>query len=255
MPGIAKEVWGQRLFHDITMRLRPRKRPFLMSNTDGIDNGNRNRPSHPASHRYPITWTGDTFAEWRYLQMGIANAVDFGVLALQPYINEDLGGHHSQPTNELYIRFLQFGALSPAMRVHCTLKQERHPWSFGEEAEQIVRDYTYLRYRLLPTIYSSARRAFEDGTPLLRRCDLEWPSYRKATSNQQFLFGGSLLIAPVVESRFREPKPISGDMFQTPDGKPGLLGAYYRSPDFSGEPVQQRVDPGSISSLKESLTS
>ncbi len=242
LPGLAKEVWGQRLFHDITARFRPRSRPMIMSNVDGIDNGIRNRPPHPASHRFPITWTGDTFAEWRYLEMGIANCVDYGVVALQPYLNEDLGGHHSQPTSELYIRFLQYGAFSPTMRIHCTLNQERHPWSFGEEAESIAKDYILLRYRLLPTLYTAARRAYETGTPPLKRCDLEWPTYRQSSSNQQFLFGEDLLIAPVTESRFGEPTAIATAFLRTPDGRPGLQAEYFAGPTLEGAPFEIRTD-------------
>ncbi|HEY3783104.1 MAG TPA: TIM-barrel domain-containing protein [Fimbriimonadaceae bacterium] len=242
MPGLAKEVWGQQLYHDITLRYRPNSRPMIMSNVDGIDNGNRNRPSHPASHRFPITWTGDTFAEWRYLLLGVQNAVDFGVLALQPYINEDLGGHHSHPTDEFYLRFLQFGVFSPTTRVHCTWAQERHPWSFGAEVEEIVTDYVKLRYRLLPTIYSAARQAYESGQPLLRRCDLEWPDYEGASSNEQFLFGEDLLIAPVTSSRHADPEIVAPEFLQADNGNQGLKGEYFANVDLEGEPAFRRVD-------------
>src|ERR1041384_8206747 len=146
-PGIRREVWGMRLYHDITQRFRPDRRPLIMSNVQGIDNAHRKYPSHPAAHRYPIWWTGDTAANWDFLRMGIANAVDGGVVSLLPYMSEDLSGHTGRPGLELYVRFLQYGALSPIMRLHCTRDQTRDPWAFGDEAERIVTEYARLRYR------------------------------------------------------------------------------------------------------------
>ena len=53
--GLDREVWGQRLYTDTKAQLRPDQRPIMMS-----------MPSdHPASHRYPIWWTGDINSESR----------------------------------------------------------------------------------------------------------------------------------------------------------------------------------------------
>lgn len=243
MPGIAKEVWGQRVFHDITQRARPNQRPLVMSNVEGIDNGQRNGAPHPAGHRYPITWTGDTGAMWPYLVKGIANGVDSGVVSLLPYVNEDLGGHWSTPTPELYVRFIQYGAFSPIMRVHCTLGQDRHPWAFGEEAESITRDYVKMRYRLLPTLYSAARRAYDDGTPIMRRCDLEWPQYKEAADSQQFMFGDDILVAPVNEGIQPPATVIPANLLRTEDGQPGLTGEYFKNADLEGKSSFIRIDP------------
>lgn len=243
MRGISKEVWGQRVFHDVTQRFRPDQRPLIMSNVEGIDNGERKYAPHPAGHRYPITWTGDTGALWPYLRQGIANGVDSGVISLLPYVNEDLGGHWAHPTPELYVRFLEYGAFSPIMRVHCTLGQDRHPWTYGDEAEGIVRDYINLRYRLLPTLYSASRRNFEDGTPILRRCDLEWPQYAEAADPQQFLFGDDLLVAPVNEGLAPDGKLVPGELLKTSDNQPGFFGEYFDNAQLEGKPNFTRVDP------------
>jgi len=115
--GIRREVWGMRLYHDITERFRPERRPLIMSNVQGIDNGRRNYPPHPAAHRYPFWWTGDTSAEWESLQRGIANAVDCGVISLQPYLSEDLTGHYMRPKPELYARSLRsLASIAPAAK-------------------------------------------------------------------------------------------------------------------------------------------
>jgi hypothetical protein len=242
VPGLRKELWGMRLYHDMTQRFLPGRRPLLMSNVQGIDNGRRNYPPDPAAHRYPIWWTGDTHAYWEFLRLGVANGVDSGVLALLPYVSEDLGGHGGMPTSELYVRFLQFGAFSPVMRVHCTKEQTRYPWAFGAEAERIVTDFIRLRYRLLPTIYTAARRAYDDGTPLLRRCDLEWPAFKEAADNTQYLFGDDLLVAPITASMFENLAPVPAQFLRTADGKAGLRGEYFANTKLTGRPTLTRQD-------------
>ena len=197
-PGLEKEVWGMRLYHDLTRDFRPERRPLILANADGIDNGRLDAPAHPAAHRYPAWWTGDTVAEWRYLRMGVANAVESGLHALTPYVHEDLGGHHGQPGAELFVRFMQFGAFSPVARIHCTTKVHRHPWEYGAEVERIVGDHFRLRRRLLPTLYAAAHEAHRTGTPLLRRCDLEWPEHPEAADSTQYLLGDDLLVAPIL---------------------------------------------------------
>ena len=57
-PNLNKEVWGMRLYHDTTARVRPEQRPLIMANVDGIDNGMRRRPMDVAAHRFPIPMDG-----------------------------------------------------------------------------------------------------------------------------------------------------------------------------------------------------
>jgi alpha-glucosidase (family GH31 glycosyl hydrolase) len=242
MPGISKEVWGMCLYHDITEKFRPDKRPLIMSNVDGIDNGLWNKPSHPASHRFPVWWTGDQKSRWEYLEMGVANGVNSGIYRMMPYVNEDLGGHTpDNPEPDQYIRWVQFGVFSPVTRLHCTVGLTRYPWDYGEEAEHITSEYIRLRYRLLPTLYTAAHRAYEDGTPIMRRCDLEWPDKRDAARDKQFLFGEDLLIVPFALSKTKDV-PLQPGFFKTLDGKPGLTAEYFDNQDLKGKPVFVRVD-------------
>ena len=198
-PGLDKEVWGMRLYRDVTQAYRPERRPLIMANVDGINNGRRDAPAHPAAHRFPVWWTGDTCAEWTYLRLGVGNGVDSGIVSLLPYVHEDLGGHHGQPDPELFVRFMQFGAFSPVARIHCTTNVHRYPWAYGADVAGIVGDYFRLRYRLLPLLYSAAHEAHRAGTPLLRRGDLEWPDRPEAADSTQYLLGADLLVAPLLE--------------------------------------------------------
>jgi hypothetical protein len=239
-PNLKKEVWGMREYHDVTQRVRPRSRPLIMANVDGIDNGIRKRPPNVAAHRYPIQWTGDTGPGFEFLRRGVENAVHFGIHAAFPYMSEDLGGHTPDPTPEGYIRWIQYGALSPVYRPHCTNKLKRMPWSFGPEAERAARRFLNLRYRLLPVFYAAARENFETGEPILRRLDLDYPQFPEASRDDQYLLGPGLLVAPVLQASPRKTVPTA--WLKTPAGLPGLRGEYFTNETLSAPPVLSRTD-------------
>jgi len=241
-PKLKKEVWGMRLYHDITQQVRPQSRPLIMANVDGIDNGMRNRPPDVASHRFPIQWTGDIGPGYEFLRRGVENAVYSGVQALFPYMSEDLGGHTSNPTPEQYIRWIEYGALSPIYRPHCTHNLMRMPWTFGADAERIARRLVNMRYRLLPVFYAAAHENYETGEPLLRRLDLDFPEYPEASRNDEYLLGRNILAAPVLEGSLGV---VPGGWLSTADGQAGLQGEYFANEDLSGTPALTRTD-GSV---------
>lgn len=239
-PGLSKEVWGMRLYHDIAQAYRPDERVLVMSNVEGIDNGALNSAPSPAAHRFPIWWTGDTSASWFDLQRGVQNAVSSGTHSLLPYVSEDLGGHHDTPDEELYARFVQFGAFSPICRLHCSANLTRYPWRYGTGGE-IAADYIRLRYRLLPTLYSAARKAFDSGMPLLRRCDIEWAEQPEAKDDTQYLLGDDLLVAPIVDSVV-PLQPVPQERLRSRTGLRGLDAEYFANLEFEGEPAVRRID-------------
>jgi alpha-D-xyloside xylohydrolase len=111
--------------------------------------------------------------------------------------SHDIGGFYGPPPAPgLYIRWAQCGLLSPLARIHGTTPRE--PWHFGDDAVRIFRDYTRLRYRLLPYLFATAREAQTQGLPMLRPLALEFPHDRAAGDiDDQYLLGGALLVAPV----------------------------------------------------------
>ena len=225
--GIDRRVWGEYLYHSIMAQFRPGRRVMTMSM----------RSDHPASHRFPIWWTGDIPSTWEALRTGIADSVDGG-LRLMPYISQDLGGFQSQPDDELYVRFLEYGSLSPITRVHGDRSEKifRYPWRFGEEAARIVREYVQLRYRFLPTIYAAARRAYDDGTPVLRKLCLEWPALADARASDEYLLGDDLLVAPLCTMPGHEVVPAG--VF----APKGLHGEYFANTGLTGMPAVVRTD-------------
>jgi hypothetical protein len=210
-----------------------------MANVDGIDNGIRNRPPNVAAHRYSIQWTGDTYAGLDYLNLGIQNAVHAGIHGAYPYLSEDLGGHNGNTAPGDYLRWIEYGALSPIYRPHCTLGLTRMPWTFGSQAEWLARRYLNLRYRLLPEFYAAAHANYETGEPILRRLDLDYPQYPEASQNHQYLLTHSLLVAPVASGGLAI---VPAAWLSTPNAQPGLQAAYFDNEDLSGSPALNRVD-------------
>lgn len=240
-PNLNKEVWGMRLYHDTTARVRSKQRPLIMANVDGIDNGIRKRPMDVAAHRFPIQWTGDIGPSFDFLRRAVENAVYSGTQSLFPYESDDLGGHVANPTPEQYIRWIEYGALSPIYRPHCTHNLERMPWVFGPEAENVARRFVNLRYRLLPVFYAAAHENYETGEPVLRRLDLDYPQFTEARRNDEYLLGQDILVAPVLDGSARI---VPADWLTAPDGQPGLKAEFFENVNLSGTPALTRTDAG-----------
>jgi len=149
-----------------------------------------------------------------------------------PYWGTDIGGFvpTSEFTAELFVRWFQFGAFCPSFRCHGRTWQLRRPWgwnmgSYGlsemgpnavsflprEEdlhnaaVEPICRKFLETRYKLLPYIYSAAWETHTTGPPMIRSLGLAFPEDEKAWATvDAFLFGPSLLVAPVYERGAQE---------------------------------------------------
>ncbi|MFM2294232.1 MAG: hypothetical protein RLZZ350_645 [Verrucomicrobiota bacterium] len=238
-PNLRKEVWGMEIYRDTAVRVNPELRPLIMANVDGVDNGQRLRPPNVAAHRYTFQWTGDIGPGFDFLRRGVENAVHAGVHAAFPYTSEDLGGHIADPTPEGYIRWLEYGALSPVFRPHCTHNLQRMPWTFGADAERVARNYVNMRYRLLPVFYAACRENFETGEPLLRRLDLDFPEHAEAQRDDEYLLGKNILVAPVLRESVTA---VPTNWLQTPDGQPGLRAEFFTNETLVGKPTIVRTD-------------
>lgn len=238
-PNLRKEVWGMRIYQDEARLTNAPARPLIIANVDGIDNGIRNRPPNVAAHRYSIQWTGDIGPGVNYLNYAVENAVHAGVQAMFPYESDDLGGHVADPSAGDYIRWIEYGALSPIYRPHCTHNLARMPWTFGPEAEWVARRMINMRYRLLPELYAAVRNNYDTGEPILRRLDLDFPQYPEASQESQYLLGHSLLVAPVLQN---EMATVPAAWLTTTNGLPGLDGAYFNNTNLTGSPGLSRAD-------------
>jgi hypothetical protein len=141
-------------------------------------------------------WGGDQSSSWndfpRVVRAGLSAA-----LSGFPYWGHDIGGYSGTPTKDLYIRWLELGALSPIMQLHGTTPRE--PWYYDDETVRIAKYYFDLRWRLRDYLLVAAKSAREEGVPMWRPLLYEFPD-DPATYNidDEFFLGGDLLVAPVL---------------------------------------------------------
>ena len=235
--GIAPETWGMYIFHEVTKHVWQKKaknteiyrRPTIMSNVDDIANGTYIGIGNSASHRYSVQWTGDIGSSESELYQEIVNMLDAGDNAVA-YAHSDCGGHTGNPDKDLFIRWMQYGSLSPVLRPHCTnsVIRPREPWVFDDEALDIVRDYVKLRYRLLPIIYKQAYESYKLGLPLLRRMSWNYPADKKAAlCKTQYMLGNDIIVAPI----------CGGEIYPVPlnDYITAVSATYYDGRELQGD--------------------
>lgn len=161
------------------------------------------RSAWAGSQRYPAQWGGDPKTDVWSMRSSLRGGLNLALSAPGIWAH-DIGGFYGPPpTPELYIRWAQFGLLSPLARAHGTTPRE--PWEFGEEALAIFRRYALLRARLNPYLYSIAWETHEAGLPMLRPLLLEFPADPLAARvDDAYMLGSSLLVAPIF-SDARQP--------------------------------------------------
>jgi len=160
------------------------------------------RSAWAGSQRYPVHWSGDPKCNWRDLRHVLIGGLNFSLSGFA-YWSHDIGGFIGIPSKELYIRWAQFGLFVSNARLHGITPRE--PWMFGEKALGIFKHYAKLRYRLIPYLYTASYIASETGHPILRPMVFEFPSEENTHDlTEQFMLGGDLLIAPVLEKGQRK---------------------------------------------------
>jgi alpha-glucosidase (family GH31 glycosyl hydrolase) len=96
----------------------------------------------------------------------MARAAQLNTSQTAAYWCGDTGGYNGDPSDELYIRWLQYSTFTPCQEFFSAKGTKgRFPWAFGPLAQQIFQQYSQLRYRLLPFRYSNAQIAYHE-TPV-----------------------------------------------------------------------------------------
>lgn len=173
------------------------------------------------SQRYgALVWSGDIHSSFEDLRIQICAGLHMGIAGI-PWWTTDIGGFHGGDPNsadfrELLVRWFQFGAFSPVMRLHGDRKPQRNlyhadgrpalftgsdneVWSFGQEAYEILQKYMVLREKMRPYVRNLMLQAHEKGTPVMRPMFYEFPDDKRCWDlKDQYMFGGDILVAPVV---------------------------------------------------------
>ena len=153
------------------------------------------RSAYAGCQRYPVYWGGDSDSDFSGMYHSLRGGLSLGLSGF-PFWSHDVGGYFGTPEPEVYIRWLQFGMLSPLVRFHGT--SAREPWAFGDEAVRQYQKYAALRYSLMEYLYSEAIQCAKDCTPMLRALALDFPEDPAAGEiDDEYLLGRNLLVAPV----------------------------------------------------------
>lgn len=156
------------------------------------------RSTYSGGQRYAAGWTGDNVASWEHLTVANIQCQRLSMCGFS-FIGSDVGGFVETPSPELYIRWIQLAIFHPFLRTHSSGDHgAQEPWSFGKEAEDIVRDTIQLRYQLLPYLYTTFWQYVTKGTPMLR--SLFMLDQRDADTyyrQDEFAIGDNLLMCPV----------------------------------------------------------
>ena len=192
--NIYNHLWAKTVFEGFN-QFRPNRRLLNLS-----------RSGFAGSQRYGvIPWSGDVGRNFGGLSVQLPMMLNMGMSGFG-YHNSDIGGFTAGfTTAELYVRWMQYGTFCPIARAHGAGPgvggQDTEPWAFGAEAERIAKKYIELRYRLLPYIYTQARKNFDTGLPLARPLFFEYPNDSGLTNESStYMWGDRLLVSPVVTS-------------------------------------------------------
>ena len=175
----------------------------------------------PGSHRYPVGFSGDTCISWASLDFQprfTATAANIGY----DWWSHDIGGHmHGSTDPELTVRWIQFGAFSPIMRLHSSNNpfMNKEPWMFSPEKAEIMKEFMRLRHRLIPWLYSQNVRCSEEGNMLLRPMYYDYPEEHSLyfRNRNQYLFGDCLTVCPVTRPMDQEAQLGEAEVY-LPEG-------------------------------------
>lgn len=180
------------LYHMLTYRIARRYKPDFV---------NWARSGYAASQsNTSVIWGGDQLPDWSS-DDGLPSLVRAGTTAgLSGFAIWGPDIQSRSASKELWIRWTQFGALTPIMRDH-VWEQSKFSvdlW-FDSETTDTFRRYAKLHVSLFPYFYTYAHEATKTGLPIIRHSLLEWPDDPKAwDAEDQYLLGEKILVAPVI---------------------------------------------------------
>jgi alpha-glucosidase (family GH31 glycosyl hydrolase) len=211
IPGLTNLRWLNHLYFQHTTRepsaTDPGLRGLSFSRWAGDESaaGAATEWGTPATggwgdHRAPIHFSGDAHTGWDMLAFQVPFTAAAGNIGCF-FWSHDIGGHFGPRIEEAAARWVQFGALSAALRLHSAraASLDRRPWTYEPRFRESMRQAFDLRARLMPYLYTCVRACHERTLPLLRPMYLGHPRRERAyLAPGQYTLGDDLLVAPVV---------------------------------------------------------
>jgi len=189
------------------------------------------------------TWSGDIGSSWDSFRKQVPICLNY-TLTANPYVNTDIGGFFANAYNkrsqdntacsnpqyqELYVRWMQFGAFCPMMRSHGT-EVYRELYHFGKAGEPIydaLVDAVKLRYSLMPYIYSTAWQVSNNDDSFMRALFMDFKEDKNTwNNNREYMFGRNILVCPVIDPLYTEEKIVKTHILDSWGGKKDEMGEW-----------------------------
>lgn len=168
------------------------------------------------------TWSGDIGSSWENFRKQVPICLNY-TLTANPNVNTDIGGffagsystkgHNSATRNpqyqELYVRWMQFGAFSPMMRSHGAdvYREIYHYGKPGDPVYEALVDAIRLRYRLMPYTYSLSWQVSHHDDSFMRALFMDFRDDKRTWNNKtEFMYGRNLLVCPVLDPLYTAEK-------------------------------------------------
>ncbi len=216
-----------------------------------------------------VVWSGDVCSNFETLRDQLAAGLNMGIAGI-PWWTTDAGGFFGDVTEEgfreLLIRWFEFSAFSPVLRLHgdrgphdipnftaldygggfSPTGRDNELWSYGEEVYAILKKFTERRIAMKEYLKEVFREASENGSPVMRPLFYEFPEDKRAWEiADEYMLGGKLLVAPVLYPGMRKRKVYLPEG-RWKDGKGALLcgGEYEADAPLDEIPVFVRLTDG-----------
>lgn len=189
-----------------------------------------------------LVWSGDIASSWNSFRNQLAAGLNMGIAGI-PWWTTDIGGFHGgNPDDpafqELLVRWFQWGAFCPVMRLHGDRepKPEGDPtasgadnevWSYGEKNYDILKKYMLIREELRDYTRSLMKEAHDKGTPVMRTCFYVFPKDPRCWEvEEQYMYGDKYLVVPVLKPGQHKIKAYlpAGCKWKSWDGKASFDG-------------------------------
>jgi alpha-D-xyloside xylohydrolase len=190
-----------------------------------------------------LVWSGDIASSWSSMRNQLAAGLNMGLAGIS-WWTTDIGGFHGGNPNdhafrELFVRWFQWGAFCPVMRLHgdrepkqpqhgttggatCLSGAPNEVWSYGEEVYDICKKYLKIREDLREYTRGLMYDAHKKGAPVMRPCFYDFPGDAKSWEvEDQYMYGDRYLCAPVLYPGLKKRSVYlpEGSTWQTFEGQ------------------------------------
>ena len=159
---------------------------------------NVSRCAIAGTQRVASTWTGDNFTSFPELRWNHKQCMTMALSGFL-FFGPDIGGFAGpKPSEELFLRWLQYGVFLPRFTLHSWKPGNRStmPWLYPELLPAVRRLFD-LRETLVPYLYAESERCRKMNEPLIRPVFLMDPACDP--ESDCFLCGERILVCPVFD--------------------------------------------------------